>query len=178
VPYPSFWPGRVWFGRRFRTLFSYRRIGSHTRLKLFPSFRIGHRGLVLASFDDRLLSIPMLQALQALQARQVSQVPPGLIRYRSTHRINIFHVSPGRARCYSFFPQNMDPDLLAVLLDEDDVLAVGYAVVAPIPLNAPQQQGRPPPPRVNRARRQCSARKPLVPSQRPHRALRMAATGR
>jgi hypothetical protein len=42
-------------------MFSYRRIGSHTRLKLFPSFRIGHRGLVLASFDDRLLSIPIAE---------------------------------------------------------------------------------------------------------------------
>ncbi len=61
MPYPFYWPGRVCFGRRFRTLFSYRRNGSHTRFKLFPSFRIGHRGLVLASFDDRLLSIPIAE---------------------------------------------------------------------------------------------------------------------
>ena len=62
MPYPSFWPGRAWFGRRIRTPLSYRRIGSRSRLNPFQSWlRKGHRGLVLASFDDRLLSIPIAE---------------------------------------------------------------------------------------------------------------------
>ena len=61
MPYFFLWPGRAWFGRRIRTPFSYRRIGSHTRLKLFPSCRKAHLGLVLASFDDRLLWIPIAE---------------------------------------------------------------------------------------------------------------------
>ena len=60
MSYTSFWPGRVWFGRRFPTRLSYRRIGSHSRLRPVPSWlRKAHRGLVLASFDDRLLWIPI-----------------------------------------------------------------------------------------------------------------------
>lgn len=95
--------------------------------------------------------------------------------YRSTHRINIFHVFTWTGpllQLLQFIPANMDQEIIAVLLAADDgILAVDDAVAAPNPLNAPEQQGKPP--RVIRGPRRV-----LWTSQRHHRAFRMAATGR